>query len=115
MYIVYITIISIYGILSIDIIWIPSTRFIAFADISALQVKSLEMNSKRHIINIYNIYQYQHELAAAQRKKGTAQRFRQANSARIFVNFCWYYIISYYPPTAPFFTPLVIAHRKERW
>ena len=37
-------------------------------------------------------FQYQHKSAPAQLEKGTAQWFRLANSARIFINLCWYYI-----------------------
>ena len=37
------------------------------------------------------IVYYQHKLAAVTLKKGTAQAFRFANSARIFVNLCCYY------------------------
>ena len=36
---------------------------------------------------------YQHKLVTARLKKGTVQWFRLANSARIFVNLCWYYVI----------------------
>ena len=31
-----------------------------------------------------------HKLTAARLKKGTAQSFRLANSARIFIDLCWY-------------------------
>ena len=35
---------------------------------------------------------YQHKLATARLKKGTAQWFKLANSSRIITNLCWYYI-----------------------
>ena len=36
-----------------------------------------------------------YQLLSARHKNGTAQWFRQANSARIFTNLCWYYIVSH--------------------
>ena len=39
------------------------------------------------------LLQYQHKLEAARLKKGTAQWFRVANLARIFINLSWYDII----------------------
>ena len=41
-----------------------------------------------------NIVSVQVDGDAAQ-KKGTAQLFRLANSARIFINLCWYHIAVY--------------------
>ena len=38
------------------------------------------------------VYQYQHKLVAARLKKDTAQSFRLANLARIFINLSWYNI-----------------------
>ena len=38
----------------------------------------------------YTLNPNQHKLTAARLKKNTAQGFRLANSARIFINLCWY-------------------------
>ena len=35
--------------------------------------------------------QRQHKLTTARLKKGTAQWFKLTNSARIFINLCWFY------------------------
>ena len=50
---------------------------------------------------------YMHKLAAARLERGTAQRFRLANSARILINMCWYYyaILFYLQVRLPAGTP----------
>ena len=51
----------------------------------------LKRLSKLHIkTERFLIYKHQHKLTTARLKKGTAQSFRPANSARIFVNLSWY-------------------------
>ena len=47
------------------------------------------------VVFVRRIMWHQHMLMAARLKKGTAQLFRLTNSARIFINLCWYYSSRY--------------------
>ena len=50
----------------------------------------MNYNSKSVKFVIYPVLSCQFRLTAARLKKCTAQRFRLANSARIFINLGWY-------------------------